>query len=348
MVKRSLSNISSILELKSWSKHLRGWAQMSSRLLHLSCILYPSIYHPPTSVVAPSTTIIRKKQHRRAKMTTRTPRASQTSIANSLPAGVLSFTQPPQTAAASYYKIAANNPITFGWNYTYLVQTPTRLTVSAFCSSNGNTYPVGPTDGVIEGAATQVVWDAYAYEQQQGAVPLAQAEYTLFINDERGPNSGLHAGLLTPNSGMKFSLYRPRAYVPLESAYSPMISLRLTDADTAVTPRLELPRLLECNASLFSGQDDAHSSPPHLLPHVYQWLATASKTTRRPPLSTGTAHAYTAVNPLGLFRSRMFLSLFLASGRSLDTASVFLPFFNVLVDSRLLYTLLQFCIPYTP
>lgn len=258
-------------------------------------------------------------------MTTRTPRVSQTSIANSLPAGVLSFTQPPQTAAASYYKIAANNPITFGWNFTYLVQTPTRLTVSAFCSSNGNTYPVGPTDGVIEGAATQVVWDAYAYEQRQGAVPLAQAEYTLFINDERGPNSGIHAGLLTPNSGMKFSLYRPREYVPLESPYSPVISLRLTSADTSLPPRLELPRLLECNASVFSGQDDAHSSLPHLLPHVHQWLATASKTTRRSPLTAGAAHAYIASSPLGIFQSCMFLSLFLAYGRSLDAASVFFP-----------------------
>ena len=256
-------------------------------------------------------------------MTTRTPRVSQTSIANSLPAGVLSFTQPPQTAAASYYKIAANNPITFGWNFTYLVQTPTRLTVSAFCSSNGNTYPVGPTDGVIEGAATQVIWDAYAYEQRQGAVPLAQAEYTLFINDERGPNSGLHAGLLTPNSGMKFSLYRPREYVPLESAYSLMISLRLLDdANTALPPRLELPRLLECSASLFSGQDDAHSSLPHFLPHVHQWLATASKTIRRPPLTMGSSHTYIAVSPLGLFQIRMLLSSFLASGRS---ASVFFP-----------------------
>ena len=245
-------------------------------------------------------------------MTTRTPRVSQTSIANSLPAGVLSFTQPPQTAAASYYKIAANNPITFGWNFTYLVQTPTRLTVSAFCSSNGNTYPVGPTDGVIDGAATQVVWDAYAYEERQGAVPLAQAEYTLFINDERGPNSGIHAGLLTPNSGMKFSLYRPREYVPLESPYSPVISLRLTSADTSLPPRLELPRLLECNTSVFSSQDDANSSLPHLLPHVHQWLATGSKTTCRPPLTASAAHAYTASSLLRVFQICMFLSLFLA------------------------------------
>jgi len=168
-------------------------------------------------------------------MSTRTPRASQTSIANTLPAGVLSFTQPPQTAAASYYKIAPSNPITIGWNFTYLVQTPTHLTVSAFCSSNGNTYAVGPTDGVIPGGATQVVWDTYEYEQQQGAVPLAQAEYTLFIHDERGPDSGLHAGLLTPNSGMKFSLYRPRTYDPLESWSCPGCSSAIQAYSVAKT-----------------------------------------------------------------------------------------------------------------
>lgn len=33
-------------------------------------------------------------------------------------AGGLSYTNPAVTAAPSYYKIAPNNPITFGWNFT--------------------------------------------------------------------------------------------------------------------------------------------------------------------------------------------------------------------------------------
>jgi len=35
-------------------------------------------------------------------------------------AGGLTYLTPAQTAAASYYKIASGNPITFGWNYTSL------------------------------------------------------------------------------------------------------------------------------------------------------------------------------------------------------------------------------------
>lgn len=80
------------------------------------------------------------------------------SVPQSAAAGGLLFTQPPQTAAASYYKIAPSNPVTFGWNFTSVLVYPTSLTVNAYCQSNGNTYPVGPTaaDGVIAGTATQV------------------------------------------------------------------------------------------------------------------------------------------------------------------------------------------------
>lgn len=63
----------------------------------------------------------------------------------------------------------------------------------------------------------QVVWDPYQYEQAPGAVPLAAAEYTLRINDDRGPNAPIKGGYLSPYTGTKFSLYRPEAYTPLES-----------------------------------------------------------------------------------------------------------------------------------
>ncbi|KAG8716713.1 hypothetical protein FRC08_008955 [Ceratobasidium sp. 394] len=87
---------------------------------------------------------------------------STNTIPQTLPPGTLTFTMPAQTQTASYYKIMANNPITFGWSYTMLRSTPAALTVQAFCSLNGNTYPVGPrnaqgtVDGIIPGSATQV------------------------------------------------------------------------------------------------------------------------------------------------------------------------------------------------
>lgn len=82
--------------------------------------------------------------------------APTVSVPETAAAGGLLFTQPPQTAAASYYKIAPSNPVTFGWNFTSVIVYPTSLTVSAYCQSNGNSYPVGPTNGVIPGHATDV------------------------------------------------------------------------------------------------------------------------------------------------------------------------------------------------
>jgi hypothetical protein len=84
--------------------------------------------------------------------------APTVSVPQTAAAGGLLFTQPPQTAAASYYKIAPSNLVTFGWNFTSVSVYPTSLTVSAYCQSNGNTYPVGPTaaNGVLPGHATEV------------------------------------------------------------------------------------------------------------------------------------------------------------------------------------------------
>jgi hypothetical protein len=145
------------------------------------------------------------------------PRSSTSSlrIPQTAPAGGLSITQPPQTAT-SFFKIAPSQPITFGWNMTYVLATPTHLTVSAVCE-NGNTYPVGPTDGIIPGTATQVVWDLFAYQQANPNKPLAQASYSLTIWDERGPTAALRPGYLQQNSALKFALYTPEAYTPIAS-----------------------------------------------------------------------------------------------------------------------------------
>ncbi|KAH8115902.1 hypothetical protein DFH11DRAFT_1245306 [Phellopilus nigrolimitatus] len=141
------------------------------------------------------------------------------SIPATAAAGGLTFTQPPQTADASFYKIASGAPITFGWNFTSLIVTPTHLTVSAFCE-NGVTYPVGPTNGVIDGKATQVVWDLFSYQQANPGTPLAQATYTLSIWDDRGPGAARAAGYLSPNSGLKFALYTPQPYTPIASGWT--------------------------------------------------------------------------------------------------------------------------------
>lgn len=144
--------------------------------------------------------------------------SSSSSIPQTAPAGIITITQPPQTAT-SYYKIAQGEIITFAWNFSYVLATPTHLTVSAVCE-NGNTYPVGPTDGIIPGTATSVTWDLFSYEQANPNAPLAQKTYTLHIWGDQGPGVRLLPGVLQENSQLQFALYSPQAYMPLTSKFT--------------------------------------------------------------------------------------------------------------------------------
>ncbi|KAH9940703.1 hypothetical protein B0H21DRAFT_780312 [Amylocystis lapponica] len=139
--------------------------------------------------------------------------SSAQGIPQSAPAGGLTITKPPQTAT-SFFKIAPSHTITFGWNFTYLLKTPEHLTVSAVCD-NGNTYPVGATDGIIPGTATSVLWDLWSYQQAHPSTPLAVATYTLNIWGDQGPGAAISPGVLSENTNLKFALYSPQAYTPL-------------------------------------------------------------------------------------------------------------------------------------
>ncbi|KAK4705849.1 hypothetical protein P7C70_g341, partial [Phenoliferia sp. Uapishka_3] len=146
--------------------------------------------------------------------------SSSVSIPTDAAQGGLSYVKPALTDAVSYYKIYPSNPITFAWNYTSLYVSPSSLTFIAFCSANQNTYPVGPTTG-IPGTETQLVWDPYAYQQSAGAVPFAQASYTLRVYDERGENAASTAGYFYgANSIVNFAMYSPAAYTPLTSGWT--------------------------------------------------------------------------------------------------------------------------------
>jgi len=164
-------------------------------------------------------TVFGNEQQHRLQARQDPPASSSISIPQTAANGGLSMTQPAITAQATFYKIASENYITFGWTLTDVLVTPTALTINAYCSQNGYTYPVGPTSG-IEGDATQFAWNPYEYEQSAGATPLAEASYTLRIFDERGYAAAPSAGYMSSYAGTVFALYRPQRYVALADGWT--------------------------------------------------------------------------------------------------------------------------------
>ncbi|GAA6050016.1 hypothetical protein JCM3770_001915 [Rhodotorula araucariae] len=155
--------------------------------------------------------------HGKRQATTVQSSTSSVSIPNTAAAGGLTYLTPAATAGASYYKIAPDNAITFGWNYTSLYVTPTSLTFEARCSANGFTYPVG----VVPGSQTSLVWDPYEYGQSPNAIPFAQASYTLRVYDERGADATAEAGRFNGNNAIiNFAMYSPAAYTPMSQGWT--------------------------------------------------------------------------------------------------------------------------------
>jgi hypothetical protein len=141
------------------------------------------------------------------------------SIPQSAAAGGITITQPQQTAAQSYYKIAQGISVTFGWNFTSVLRYPSSLVVQAYCSENRNTYTIASS---LAGTATAITWAPYDFDQsaiQLGQPQLIQATYRLQIFDERGLSVGLQPGLFQPNTKVEFALYQPKPYTPISSGW---------------------------------------------------------------------------------------------------------------------------------
>ena len=166
-----------------------------------------------------------------AREPTRTPRAPPSSTMTLVPRadddadakGGITVTDPPQTADPSFYKIAAHESVTFGWQFTSLEETPSKLYVVASCSSNSNTYPIAPSPAGIDGKATNVTWYPYGYgksAQANGQPALVAGKYRLVVYDDRGAGAAIKpGGVFNPNNEVEFSLYYPKAYTPLAGTY---------------------------------------------------------------------------------------------------------------------------------
>ncbi|KAI5815201.1 hypothetical protein BZA77DRAFT_355597 [Pyronema omphalodes] len=102
--------------------------------------------------------------------------------------------------------------VTFEWNYTSLIVTPTALNVVAVAGNNDYTIAAN-----ISAQQTKVIWDVAAYNAK-ATMRTPTEKYTLKIWDASKPsNAAPSPGYLAPYSGTAFGIYQPKPYVPFQS-----------------------------------------------------------------------------------------------------------------------------------
>ncbi|KAH6684211.1 hypothetical protein B0J14DRAFT_555196 [Halenospora varia] len=130
------------------------------------------------------------------------------------PAGGISMLIPAATAT-TYYKIG--DYVTFAWNYTSLLGSPTAVNVLATCTANQALYTLAPNVTVSNSNSTnQIIWDTADYQANHQAVPLLTQTYTLIIYDAASSISATaEPGYLAVYNQFTFGMYLPQPYTPL-------------------------------------------------------------------------------------------------------------------------------------
>lgn len=151
-------------------------------------------------------------------------KTTSTSIDPRSPPGGVKMLTPSALAAASYYKIGEH--VTFAWNYTSLLVTPSAVNVLASCSLNSATYTISSNMSVEE--TGKVVWDTKKY-QSNATVPLLTATYTLVIYDVDSEIDDIAGpGELSSQNQLRFGMYVPQSYTPLNGKSTPPFSIQFS------------------------------------------------------------------------------------------------------------------------
>jgi hypothetical protein len=134
----------------------------------------------------------------------------QTSYDPRLPAGGVSMLTPAPISGSQYYKIG--DFVTFGWNYTSLLATPSAIDIVASCSANKQIYTLAMNQ-TVSNATQAVTWDTGSYQTGNPTIPLLTETYTLIIYDAASSISAVaQAGYLAPFNQFTFGMYSPQPY----------------------------------------------------------------------------------------------------------------------------------------
>jgi len=112
-----------------------------------------------------------------------------------------------------YYKFGDN--VTFVWNYTHVIVSPTAVNVLAVISDNSQdqTWTIRSNMSI---ATTSIVWDTRP-DADSKQTPLVMGMYSLVIYDNaKAVTAAPSSGYLSPGN-YPFGMYSPRAPTPLAS-----------------------------------------------------------------------------------------------------------------------------------
>lgn len=137
--------------------------------------------------------------------TTSTSTSASISVNPVLPAGGVNLATPASTAT-TYVKSGAN--VSFSWNYTSLILSPTAINVEVVCTANSQTYTLAQNQSIN---TQYVVWDTGNVETD-GKLHLISDKYTLIIWDsDKSTTDVASAGELSAFSYV-FGVYLPQSY----------------------------------------------------------------------------------------------------------------------------------------
>jgi hypothetical protein len=147
------------------------------------------------------------------KSGTSTKKPTTTAFDPRLPAGGVALITPAIIDGPQYFKIG--DFVTFAWNYTSLLATPSAVDILATCKENDQTYTLAMNQ-TIGNATGAVTWDTGAYQSTALSAPLLTETYTLIIYDAASSISAqAQAGYLAVYDQYTFGMYTPQPYTPL-------------------------------------------------------------------------------------------------------------------------------------
>ncbi len=122
------------------------------------------------------------------------------------------MTKPAAIDGTQLYKIS--DYVTWGWNYTNLLATPTAIDVLVSCSSASATWTL--TQNMTFETTASYVWDTKQFQLDNVQNPLLVAEYPCRLRRGRRNQSATPTpGYLAPFTGFRFGLYTPQPYKPI-------------------------------------------------------------------------------------------------------------------------------------